>query len=141
MSKDIIALMLVLIIGVFALVMIFTSFTGAFHYGSSKGHTYFYETGNSGITGPPDFIVTHGLYSTPYCFNIPFEDGGFQTPTTPNFTWDYVSCYVVPPDDPFGKDRGSLPVHCFLRTPYKFPQGLPHPAVCHLKAKEMRYQT
>ena len=120
-------------------------------YGSSKGHMYFYETGNSGLTGEPDFIVTKGLGSVPICFDT-YKDyittvshrtpkaGGFRTVTTPSVTWDYVSCYVVPPEDYFGRDRGDLPVHCFLRTPYRMMQGLPHPAVCDLEGKPIRYE-
>lgn len=141
MKLSFIVFFLVFIVGIFALVFLVQTINATGEYGSEIGHTYHYETGDSGITGQPDFIVTNGLGSVPICFDTAFEEGGFRTETTPQFTWDYVSCFVVQPEQLFGSDRGSLPVHCFLRYPYGMPQGLPHPAQCDIKGKEIRYQS
>lgn len=111
-----------------------------YNYGSSFGHTYHYETGNSGITGKPDFIINNGLGAVPICFNQPTSKGGFWNNIS-RTDFDHVQCFVVPPQtsELLNIDRGNLPVHCFLRQGKIFPQGLPHPAVCNLEGKRLRH--
>lgn len=119
--------------------------TDTARYGSKIGHMYHYQTGHSGITGEPDFILTKGLGALGVCFDTPIEKGGFWNGVTPR-NYDHVSCYMVPPDDAFGKTAGDWIVHCFLRTRpsnlgvyQQFPQGLERPAVCNLEGKRMRH--
>jgi len=119
---------------------------GKSQYGSMIGHAYHYETGRSGITGDPDFVVTKGLGAVPVCFDTPIEKGGFWNGVTRKGNYDHVSCYSVPPDDAFGKTAGDWIVHCFLRARpsnlgmyQQFPQGLERPGVCNLEGRRMRH--